>query len=229
MESGSMQRLKARWVPPVLALVMAVLVIEAGVADASEQRPGRGWRSSRYGRKGAEIWAEFPRFAFPEGVGYRDEFDSNEGLGFGFGLMWGISDNIAFEGRILQTNHTVDFEGEEKEWHLDLIKVGARYTFLERLRLQPFVGAGWAKLTYEQATDYASSDPFNRLTGYGSYVTVGVDYIHNSAWSAFFRADYTLGGYSHHTVGVEEEKLAKPLSGNCGSVTLGIAYRIPAW
>jgi hypothetical protein len=224
-----MLRRKASFAPPVLALVLAALVVAVIATDASAERPGRGWRSTRYGRKGAEIWAEFPSIAFPEGAGYRDEFDSGEGFGFGFGLMWGISDNIAFEGRMLQTNHTVDFAGEEKDWHLDLIKVGARYTFLERLRLQPFVGAGWAKLTFERATDSDSPDPFNRLTGYGSYVTVGLDYIHNSAWSAFLRADYTLGGYSHHTVGLEEEKLDEPLSGNCGSVTLGIAYRIPAW
>jgi hypothetical protein len=224
-----MVRLKARWTPPVLVLVLAALVIAAGATDAAAERPGRGWRSSRYGRKGAEIWAEFPRFAFPDGVGYRNEFDAAEGLGFGFGLMWGVSDNIAFEGRMLQTNHTVDFEGEEKEWHLDLIQLGARYTFLERFRLQPFVGAGWAKLSYERATDSESPDPFNRLTGYGTYATIGVDYIHNSAWSAFLRGDYTIGGYSHQTIGLEDFKLDKPLSGNCGAVTLGIAYRIPSW
>ena len=165
---------------------------------------------------------------YATGAGYREEFDVSEGIGFGFGLMWGISDNIAFEGRMLQTNHTAGADGEE-EWDLDIIKIGPRYTFFEEHRLQPFVGAGWARLTLERDFGIDSSDSFERLTGYAAYVTLGVDYIHNSSWSAFFRADYTHGGYGHHTLGLEENRLDDPLSGNCASMTVGVAYRIPSW
>lgn len=211
------------------ALVLAALFLAATVLEASAARPGQGWRSTRYGRRGAEIWAEFPRVTYATGAGYREEFDVTEGVGFGFGLMWGVSDNIAVEGRMLQTNHSVGEDEEKSEWDLDVIKVGARYGFFEEYRFQPFVGAGWAKITLERDVSYDSSNPFERLTGYGAYVTLGVDYIHSSAWGAFLRADYTHGGYGHHTVGLEEGALDDPLSGNCASVTIGIAYRIPSW
>ncbi len=215
------------------AAVLAALLLAATALEASAAGPGRGWRSTRYGRGGAEIWVEFPRVTYPTGAGYRNEldgyFDVSEGLGFGLGLMWGISDNIAFEGRMLQTNHTAGEGDEKSEWDLDLIKIGARYTFFDEYRFQPFVGAGWAKLTLERDALYGSSGSFQRLTGYGAYVTLGVDYIHSSAWGAFLRADYTHGGYGHLTVGLDESKLEDPLSGNCASATIGIAYRIPTW
>lgn len=212
-----------------IAAMLVVLFLAATALDASAAGPGRGWRSTRYGRRGAEMWAEFPRVAFATGAGYREEFDLSEGVGFGFGLMWGISDNIALEGRMLQTNHTVEADGEERAWDLDVIKVGPRYTFFEKHRLQPFIGAGWARLTLERDVNFDTSDSFERLTGYGAYVTIGVDYIHSSAWSAFFRADYTHGGYGHRTFGLEEDKLDEPVSGNCAAMTVGIAYRIPSW
>jgi outer membrane protein W len=173
------------------------------------------------------MWVEFPRLVFATGAGYAGDYDVTEGLGFGLGMMWGISDNIAFEGRMLQSNHTVG--SEEKEWDIDLFLLGARYTFLEENRYQPFVGTGWAKMTMERDVGLTSSDPFERLTGYGAYVTVGIDYIHSSSWSGFFRADYTHGGYGHWTLGLDEAKLDDPLSANCVSMTLGLAYRIPAW
>jgi outer membrane protein W len=211
------------------ALVLAAVLLAGAVTEASAARPQGRWRSTRYGRKGAEIWVEFPRATFATGAGYREEYDVTEGFGFGFGLMWGITDVIALEGRMLQTNHTTGAGEEERDWDIDHAKVGARFNFLGEKRFQPFVGAGWAKLTLERDAGSDSSDDFERLTGYGAYVTLGVDYIHNSSWSAFFRADYTHGGYGHLTIGLEEEKLDDPLSGNCASVTLGIAYRIPAW
>jgi hypothetical protein len=211
----------------VVALVVAAVILAATVVEASAARRGSGWRSTRYGRKGAEIWAEFPRVLYATGSGYSGGRDVGDGLGFGFGMMWGISDNIAFEGRMLQSNHTVGVD--EKEWDIDIIKGGARYSFLGEYRLQPFVGAGWAKLLLERDVGSASGDSFERLTGYGGYVTIGIDYIHSGAWSGFFRADYTHGGYAHQIIGLEEESLDKPLSGNCVSMTLGLAYRVPIW
>jgi outer membrane protein W len=222
-------RLRNNHTLSVVALVVAAVFLAATAVEVSAASSGRGWKSTRYGRKGAEMWVEFPRVVYATGAGYRGEYDVTEGLGFGFGMMWGISDNIAFEGRMLQSNHTVGSGEETKEWDIDLFQVGARYTFFEENRLQPFVGTGWAKMTMERDAEPASPDPFERLTGYGAYLTIGVDYIHSGSWSGFFRADYTHGGYGHWTIGLEEGGLDEPLSGNCVSMTLGIAYRIPVW
>jgi outer membrane protein W len=220
-------RLRSSHTLSVVALVLAAVILTATAVEASAASSGRGWKSTRYGRKGGEMWVEFPRVVLATGAGYSGDYDVSEGLGFGLGMMWGISDNIAFEGRMLQSNHTVG--SEEKEWDIDLFLLGARYTFLEENRFQPFAGMGWAKMTLERDAGFTSSDPFERLTGYGAYVTIGVDYIHNSSWSGFFRADYTHGGYGHWTLGLDEATLDDPLSGNCVSMTLGMAYRIPAW
>ena len=211
----------------IVALVLAAVILTATAVEVSAASPGRGGKSTRYGRKGAEMWVEFPRVVFATGSGYSGDYDVTEGLGFGLGMMWGISDNIAFEGRMLQSNHTVG--SEEKEWDIDLFLLGARYTFLVENRFQPFAGTGWTKMTMARDAGFTSSDPFERLTGYGAYVTIGVDYIHSSSWSGFFRADYTHGGYGHWTLGLDEAKLDDPLSGNCVSMTLGVAYRIPSW
>ncbi len=220
-------RLRNSHTQAAVALVAAAVILAATAVEASAASHGRGWKSTRYGRKGAELWVEFPRLLFATGAGYRENYDVTEGLGFGLGMMWGISDNIAFEGRMLQTNHTAG--AEDKEWDIDLLKVGARYTFLDEYRFQPFVGTGWAKMSIERDTGFESEDPFERMTGYGAYVTIGVDYIHSSSWSGFFRADYTHGGYGHRTIGLEDETLDEPLSGNSVAVTLGVAYRVPAW
>jgi outer membrane protein W len=213
----------------VVAPVLAAVILAATAVEVSAAGSRRGWKSTRYGRKGAEMWVEFPRVVYATGAGYSEKHDVTEGLGFGFGMMWGISDNIAFEGRMLQSNHTVNPGEEETEWDIDLFVLGARYTFFEENRLQPFVGTGWVKMTMERDAESVTSEVFERLTGYGAYVTIGVDYIHSGSWSGFFRADYTHGGYGHWTVGLEEDALDEPLSGNCVSVTLGLAYRIPSW
>ncbi len=211
----------------VVAFVAVAVTLAATVMEASAARPGSGWKSTRYGREGAEISVEFPRVLYATGGGYSGDYDVTEGLGFGFGLMWGISDRIAFEGRMLQSNHTVG--AEEKEWDIDVFQLGGRYTFFEEYRLQPFVGTGWARMTLEHDVGFSSGDEFERLTGYGAYVTIGIDYIRSGAWSGFFRADYVHGGYGRRIVGLEEDSPDKPLSGNCVSMTLGITYRVPTW
>ena len=211
----------------IVALVAVAVTLAATAAAASASHLNRGWKSTRYGRKGAEISLELPRVLYATGAGYSGDYDVTEGLGFGFGLMWGISDNIAFEGRMLQSNHTVG--ADEIEWDIDLIMAGARYTFLAEYRFQPFVGTGWAKMTLERDVSATASGSFERLIGYGAYVTVGVDYINSSAWSGFFRADYTHGGYGYRLIGTEEDPPDEPLSGNCVSMTLGITYRVPTW
>ena len=222
-------RLRNRHALTAVALVLAVVVLTATAVEASAARSGRDRKTTRYGRKGAEITVEIPHLLLATGAGYRGDYDVPGGWGFGFGLMWGISDNIAFEGRMLQSNHTADSAEGEKPWDIDEVKIGARYGFLPETRVQPFVAVGWAKISMERDTGYESVDPFERLTGYGAYVTLGVDYIFSSTWYSFFRTDYTHAGYSHRVLGLDEEKLDEPLSGNCVSMSLGFAYKIPSF
>ncbi len=207
----------------VCAVLLAALVLSTA-ADATERS---AWRSSRYGRKGAEVWFEIPRYGMPTGKGYREEYDLDPGLGFGFGIMFGFTDNLAFEGMMIQTNHVAS--AEEKDWDLDIIHVGMRRTFFETNVLQPFVGLGWAKLALELDVDPEASGDFHRLTGYGGYASLGLDYVPSASWSFFVRADYTLGGFSHSTIGTEEDKFLEPLKANTLAVSLGVAYRVPTW
>jgi hypothetical protein len=79
----------------VVAPVLAAVILAATAVEVSAAGSRRGWKSTRYGRKGAEMWVEFPRVVYATGAGYSEEHDVTEGLGFGFGMMWGISDNIA--------------------------------------------------------------------------------------------------------------------------------------
>jgi hypothetical protein len=166
----------------VVAPVLAAVILAATAVEVSAAGSRRGWKSTRYGRKGAEMWVEFPRVVYATGAGYSEEHDVTEGLGFGFGMMWGISDNIAFEGRMVQSNHTVNPGEEETEWDIDLFHLGARYTFFEEHRLQPFVGTGWAKLTMERDAEPTSSDAFERLTGYGPTTRTAATGTGSSGW-----------------------------------------------
>jgi len=209
-----------------VAVATVVLLLAAAVADARNVGTGRGWRSTRYGRTGAEITAE-GRYLSASGGGHTGDRNVDPGPGFGFGLMWGISDNIALEGRLLQTDHTT--ADEEHGWDINLLHVGPRYTFFTENKFQPFVGAGWAKMTIERDTSYSEGGSFERYTGYAWYAAVGVDYIHSSAWSFFVRGDYTKGGYGYQTIGLEGDSIDPPLKGECIAVSLGLSYRIPAW
>jgi hypothetical protein len=194
---------------------------------AAEAADRSSWRSSRYGRKGAEIWFEIPRYGMPTGKGYREDYDLDPGLGFGFGIMFGFTENLAFEGMMLQTNHLAS--ADERDWDIDIIHIGLRRTFFENNLLQPFVAAGWAKLALELDSSIEQGGDFHRLTGYGGYASIGVDYIPSASWSFFFRTDYTMGGFSHRTIGTEEDKFKEPLKANNLAVSFGVAYRIPTW
>ena len=179
----------------VCAVLLAALVLSVA-ADAAERS---AWQSSRYDRQGAEVWFEMPRYGMPTGAGYREEYDLDPGLGFGFGIMFGVTGNIAFEGMMIQTNHVAS--AEEIDWDLDIVQIGVRRTFFETNVLQPFVGLGWAKLALELDTGPGVSNDFHRLTGYGGYASLGLDYVPSASWSFFVRADYTLGGFIHSTIG----------------------------
>lgn len=173
------------------------------------------------------MWVEFPRLGFATGKGYTDNYDLGSGFGFGFGGMFGVNDNLAIEGMMLQTNHSVG--EEEKQWDLDVYQVGLRYTFRVSRRLQPFVAAGGSRIALERDASADDNDEFVRLTGFGGYASVGLDYIQSSSWSFFVRGDYTFGGYGHGIIGADEGDLDDPVGGDSSALALGVSYRIPSW
>jgi opacity protein-like surface antigen len=202
-----------------LALILTSLLC-AG-AQAADRR-----QSTRYGRMGAEISAEFPRFGFPTGSAFKGDRDIGAGLGFGFGIMWGISDNLALDGRITQTNHTGP---DDSNWDIDQVLVGGRYTFKTEDAFQPFVGLGFSRVALERDESPTEGATFERVSWYGAYLSAGIDYIWSSSWSGYLRADYSIAGFGHETVGIEEGDLKSGQRGDFGGITLGIAYRIPSW
>ena len=131
-----------------LTVALAFVLIVSGTSCA-QSRGGSRWRSSRYGRQGAEIWLEAPRVGVATGSGYRngtelpgdqtDDLDLSPGLGFGFGIMFAFSDKVALEGRIVQTSH--DVSDSDRSWDLDQVFAGGRYIFLYDRRIQIFVDA----------------------------------------------------------------------------------------
>jgi hypothetical protein len=213
---------------PAVCVFSVLLVLFASVtAEARNVGTGRGWRSTRYGRDGAEISVEIPRYATASGDAHLEERNVKPGLGFGFDLMWGISNNIAFEGRMLQSDHETGIKTEQ--WDINLLEVGPRFTFFTENRFQPFVGGGWAKMTFERDTKYSEGGKFERYTGYAWYASIGLDYIHSSAWSFFLRGDYVKGGYGYASLGYEGESVSPPLKSECASVSIGLTYRVPMW
>jgi hypothetical protein len=219
-----------------LAFALALVIFASGVSSA--QSTGRSrWRSSRYGRRGAEIWLEAPRVGAATGSGYRngmdlpgdvtDDLDLSAGLGFGFGLMLGFSDKVGFEARVLQTTH--DVSGSDRRWDLNQIHVGGRYTFLHDQRVQFFLGAGGAHSTLEFDRSESLLTEFERLSGFGWYVTAGVDYVASSRWVVGLRADYTVMKYDHVLVGTSENEIEDPFDGSSFGASLSINYRVPVW
>ncbi len=214
-------------------LALAALLIAGGLSEtALAQRPGPvKRRSGSYGRQGAEIGVEGPRFVFPIGKGYEDgahdeEIDINDGVGFGFGLMFLFSDKIAIEGHLLQTGHKT---ADGREWDLDQATVGFRYIFLHENRLQPFVGAGGARLSLEAASDTDLVNDFFRITGLGFVAYTGVDYVVSSRWVLSARADYFFVSYGDGLFGTAEMELDDPVKGDGLGLTLGLAYRVPVF
>jgi hypothetical protein len=220
-------RLQSSGLRTAVTLVLAILVAAVLVVDAGAQRPERRWRANPYGRTGAEISVEFPRFGVATGRAYSEERDIGPGMGIGFGIMWGISDNLALDGRMVQTNHTS--ETGDIQWDVDQVLVGGRYTFNTESALQPFVGLGFARVALERDQPSPTGVEFERISWYGGYLTGGVDFIWSRQWSGFVRADYSVAGFGHETIGNDEADLGKKQHGDFGAVTLGITYRIPSW
>jgi hypothetical protein len=202
-------------------------VILAALPTGALAQSSRGrWRSSRYGRTGAELSVDFPRFGFATGRGFSGERDLGAGMGIGFGIMWGISDNLALEAHMVQTNHKS--APDEAEWDIDQVLIGGRVTFLTEDAFQPFVGLGFARVALERDESLLNAG-FERVSWLGAYFTVGLDYVWSSQWSGFLRADYSIAGSGHETTGTTEADLGSRERGDAGAVSLGITYRIPSW
>lgn len=219
-----------------LAIVAALVLLASSVSSA--QSTGRSrWRSSRYGRRGAEIWLEAPRVGVATGSGYKNDtmlpgdvtndLDLSTGVGFGFGVMFGVSDKVGFEARVVQTNHSVS--GSDMSWDLDQVYVGARYTFFYDRRLQLFLGAGGARTTLEFDASESLLTEFERLTGLGWYAAGGVDYVLSSRWVVSLRTDYTVVKYNRVLIGTSEDEIEDPLDGSSLGAAISINYRVPVW
>ncbi len=213
----------------VSSLLLSLAVATAWLAVATPARaqsaPAR-FRTGMYGRGGAEIWGEFPRFGVPVGSGYSGEYDLGSGAGFGFGLMLGFSDKLAVEGRMAQTKHKAP---DDRTWDIDQYFVGARYTFRHEKPVQPFVALGGARLSMEWTDRDGGLSDFERLWGYGAYGTVGLDYVISSRWAVGLRADYVWARYTRANIGTEESDLDESLDSSAIAFSLSLHYRVPVY
>jgi outer membrane protein W len=219
-----------------ILITLALMLVASGTSSAQSQGRPR-WRSSRYGRQGAEIWLEAPRVGLAMGSGYKsgvelpgdvtDDLDLSAGLGFGFGIMFAASDRIGFEARVVQTTHAVS--GSDQRWDLDQIHVGGRYMFFHDRPVQVFVGAGGARSTLEFDASESYPTGFQRLSGYGWYVTAGVDYVVSSRWVVSLRTDYTVMKYDRVIVEINETDIEDALDGSSLGASLSFSYRVPVW
>ena len=208
-----------------VAYTMALTLIAAAVCPAAApERPYR-WRSSRYGRKGAEIWAEAPRYGFPVGKDYTGEYDLHGGLGFGFGVMFAFSDKFALEARMLQTMH--ETVADDRSWDIDQALVGFRYGFRYERAFQPFVAAGGARLSLEYDPTKNQTVEFRRFSGYGAYGSLGIDYVISNRWVVGFRTDYVWMRYTEAIVGTQNYTLDDDIKGSIVGLSLSVHYRIP--
>ncbi len=197
-----------------MLIVLAAAVVLGSVcrAAAEEERSGdRRYRSKSYRRQGAEVGVVFPRYVFPTGDGYADEYEIDGGIGFGFSLMFAVTDVIALEGGMLQTNHKTP---DGQKWDMDEVYIGLRYIILHDVAWQPFVGLGGCRLALETDQEALAPLEFRRINGFGGVVYAGVDYIMSSRWTLNFRMDYHLLSYADETIGVESHKLDPKLDGS---------------
>lgn len=215
-----------RWASPVRACACAIvaggLLLPVACAAAGPSSPFSG-----YGRRGAEIWVEVPRYTVPIGEAYVHEYRIENGWGFGFGLMFGFTDVVALEGRVVQSNH--DVASTDATWDLDHAFVGVRYTFSPEEELQPFVTVGGVRLALEQDVGLESSSEFRRITGYGAFASVGVDRILSPRLVLTVRGDYYVMSYSREFVGTDEHDFAGASRGDGAGISVCLGYRVPTW
>ena len=180
-----------------------------------------------HGRKGAELWVEAPRYTVPIGEAYEGEYWIENGWGFGFGLMFGLTDVIALEGRVVQSDHEV--LSTEEQFDLDHAFVGVRYTFRPEEEWEPFVSVGAVRLALEKETELETSSNYRRMTGYGAYVGAGLDYILTPRFVLSVRGEYYVVWYTREYVGTDEFDLDDSPRGDATGITLCLGYRVPTW
>jgi opacity protein-like surface antigen len=190
------------------------------VLPGSTRKPG-----NPFGRRGVEIWAEFPRATAPLGAGYEDDYDISPGWGFGVGIGLGFFDYLILEGRASMTSHV---SSASEDWDLDYGTLGVKYIFLSDRRAQPFVGLGVSRLTLEIRRDLWSGQ-FRRVTGSGWAVSAGMDYFVTAQWMLSIRSDYAVVNFSEYTDGGAGAALDDSLDGNSLSMSASIGWRLPAW
>lgn len=204
------------------AFLAVLLLAVAAPARGDEPSPFSG-----YGRKDAEIWVETPRYTLPFGEAYVNKRRIENGWGFGFGFMIGLTDAIAVEGRVAQSWHKV--LSTDEWWDLDHAFVGVRYTFSPESDAQPFIGIGGVRLSLERRVEIETSSDFRRATGYGAYVTAGVDRILSPRFVLTIRGDYYVMSYTREFVGVNEDDFNGEPRGDGAGVSLCLGYRVPTW
>jgi len=219
--SKARRRTSPAWACASAALA-GVLLLPVALAAAESPSPFSG-----YGRRGAEIWVEVPRYTVPVGEAYINEYRIENGWGFGFGLMLGFTDVLAVEGRVVQSSH--DVASTDATWDLDHAFVGVRYTFSPEEDLQPFVAVGGVRLALEQDVELQSSTDFRRITGYGAFVSVGVDRILTPRLVLSIRGDYYVMAYSREFVGTDEHDFEGDSRGDGTGVSVCLGYRVPTW
>ena len=209
-----------------VVVAVAAIAITAGLAVDACGGP-------RTGRKGAEMSGDFPRLTFPVGSGYSDEDNPPEwpddssksidaGWGFGFGLLFGFSDNIVIEGHMAQSNHSAG----ATDWDLDIFWAGGRFIFMHEDRWQPFVGIGGARLALE-TDDPAQSALFTRLAGIGPFFYGGVDYVLSNRWILELRVEYAMVKFNEANIGLAAVELEESIDGSVLTLALSFSYRIP--
>ncbi len=200
-----------------IVVLCALLVADAASAELTGFVP----RS----RHGAEVSIEIPRFIFPMGQGFTGDYAVDQGWGFGFSLMFGFSDVVGLEGRVVQSNHAV----EAGEWDLDQTFVGLRYCFVGDSPFQPFVSGGYCRQLMETDSIDAPLDEFTRLSGHGAYVSVGIDYFRTSKFLFSVRADYVLMDFTRGAFGIDEGDLDESIDSDTIAVSVSVGYRAPIW
>lgn len=216
-----------RRVRPTVVYVVLTALLAGALCSADAAERSYRWRTSKYGRKGAEVWVEAPRYAIPVGKDYKGDYDVRGGVGFGFGVMFAFSDKLALEGRMLQTTHKT--AQDEKTWDIDQTLIGLRYGFRYERAFQPYVGLGGARLSFEYDPTESQATEFRRMSGYGAYGTLGLDYVASNRWVVGLRVDYVWMRYAESIVGTQSYTMDDPMDGSVIGMSLSVHYRVPVF